>query len=276
MHGPLLVTGASGYLGHHVCRAALAAGHREVHGTWWTAVPKSARHISELQMHHVDLRSFQELGALLMRVRPEAIVHTAYRQDDPEPWPLNLAAPVRLAGAAVGLGARLVVLSTDLVFSGRDGAPYAEDAPTDPLDAYGAGKARMEEAVLERCPEATVVRTSLLLGGAEDRSRHEQAALDDAMAFFGDEVRSPVAVQDLAAALVELVGRDDLPGLLHLGGPDDVTRHELAELVAGAPRRRASGPPDRPKDCRLDSSWAARTLTTALRGARELLTAGSP
>jgi dTDP-4-dehydrorhamnose reductase len=256
----LLVTGASGFLGSAVCRAA--AGAFEVHGTWWTSRPE----LPGVELHHVDLRSFQELGALLMRLRPDAIVHTAYRQDDPEPWALNLAAPVRLAGAAAGLGARLVHLSTDLVLQ--------------PLDGYARGKARAEEVVLERCPQATVVRTSLLLDG-RGGSRHEQAILAAArgerdMTFFDDERRCPTSVDDLAAALVELVGIP-APGTLDLAGPDVLTRLELARLVAAqhgldpGVLRGGPGPPDRPKDLALDPTRARELLATRLRGARELL-----
>lgn len=259
----LLVTGASGFLGSAVCRAAQGW---DVHGTWWTAHPGAG---VPGEHHHVDLRDFQELGALLMRVRPEAIVHTAYRQDDPEPWPLNLAAPVRLAGAAVGLGARLVHMSTDLVFDAAPaGRGLREDDPPAPLSAYGRGKARAEAMVLERCPAATVVRTSLLIDG-RGGSKHEQLALDPDATHFSDEVRCPIGVDDLAQALLELLGVDQ-PGLFHLAGADALTRLELARLVVARHGRDpdtvrgAPGPPGRPKDLRMESS-------RPLRGARELL-----
>ena len=63
----------------------------------------------------------------------------------------------------------------------------------------------------------------------------------------------------------------DLSGLLHVAGPDAVSRAELAELVTGAPVRSAPAPAGRPLDCRLDSTRAVGVLATRLRGVREVL-----
>jgi dTDP-4-dehydrorhamnose reductase len=59
---------------------------------------------------------------------------------------------------------RAVLLSTDAVFSGRRGG-YGEEAPPDPLTAYGRTQAALDEIFLEVCPEGLIVRTSFLFGG---------------------------------------------------------------------------------------------------------------
>ena len=110
-----------------------------------------------------------------------------------------------------------------------------------------------ERAVLETHPDALVVRTSLIYAGAEPGPT-ERMVLDALagradVAFFEDELRSPVARGDLAAALLELAG---LPqrGVLHLAGPEPVSRLEFARLIAarhGAdPTRLRAGPQRRP------------------------------
>ena len=86
------------------------------------------------------------------------------------------------------------------------------------------------------CPDSVIVRTSLLVGGAT-MSSHEATVRDvigghSAMSFFTDEIRCPVLVDDLAAALLQLVVRPDLTGVLHLAGPDAMSRAELAVRVA--------------------------------------------
>ena len=76
-------------------------------------------------------------------------------------------------------------------------------------------------------------------------SKHELAARDRGDTWYTNEIRSPVQVDDLAAALLELLRDLDVAGPLHVAGADAVSRHELAELAAGAPcaaawrRRRA-------------------------------------
>jgi len=129
-----------------------------------------------------------------------------------------------------------------------------------------------------------VVRTSLIYGAAEPGPA-ERMVLDALagradVAFFEDELRSPVPCSDLAAALLELA---ELPlrGVLHLAGPEPVSRLEFARLIAarhGAdPARLRAGhsagqAARRPLHCVLDSSRAYRMLRTPVRGVRAVLT----
>ena len=78
---------------------------------------------------------------------------------------INGLGPTNLAAACGATGARLLHLSTDYVFAGNGSAPYREDAPTAPLNAYGRGKLVGEQAVLRLTPETGyVVRTAWLYG----------------------------------------------------------------------------------------------------------------
>jgi dTDP-4-dehydrorhamnose reductase len=185
-----------------------------------------------------------------------------------------------VAHAAARHGARLVLVSSDVVFGGSD-RPYDETAVPDPVSAYGAAKVAAERAALDSGADVVVGRTSLILG--DGASKHERLFHEMARgaggALFEDERRCPVHVDDLAAALVELAG-NHVRGVLHLGGADAVSRLELGRLVAhrdgldpAALRGglRADLPDPGPIDVRLDSSLAASLLTTRLRGAKEFL-----
>ncbi len=194
------------------------------------------------------------------------MIHTAYRQEDAS---VNVEGSENVARAAAAVGARLVHLSTDVVFDGRKGAPYVEGDPLSPVTDYGRAKAAAEVLVAREHPEALIVRTSLIYGGAEP-SRAESMARDAALTFFTDEIRCPVQVGDLAAALLELAGLD-VSGPLHVAGADAVSRAAFAELVAGIPVRSEPAPATRPLDCRLDSSRAQMMIRTRLRGVQEVL-----
>ncbi|MET8041272.1 dTDP-4-dehydrorhamnose reductase [Micromonospora sp. NPDC005215] len=70
-----------------------------------------------------------------------------------------------LASACATSGARLIQVSTDYVLAGDARAPYPEDAPTAPVNAYGRGKLVGEQAVARLLPDTGyVVRTAWLYG----------------------------------------------------------------------------------------------------------------
>ena len=219
----------------------------------------------------LDVRAPAEVHALLDLQRPAAVVHTAYVQQGPGAREVTAGGSRVVAEAARAVGARLVHLSTDVVFDGRAGRPYREDDPVCPLSDYGRAKAEAERLVAAADPGAVMVRTSLIYGGpGRPASKHEHAAVDPDAAFHTDELRCPVQVDDLAHALLELCDAD-VAGPLHVAGPEAVSRAGFAALVAGHPVRGVPAPPGRPLDCRLDSTLARAALRTRLRGVHDVL-----
>ena len=264
----MLITGVSGHLGGTIARRAGGAGW-EVAGTYFS---KPAD-----QGEWLDVRDRSAVDEFVHGAKPDVVVHTAAGRED---WPLIADGSAYVALAAARVGARLVHVSTEAIFSGREGS-YDEDALPDPIYRYGAAKAAAETAVRAIDPAAAVVRTSLILGygrGVPERLTHDLAAGRVPGLLFTDQIRKPIHVDDLADALIELAG-NGYAGVLNVAGADAISRYELGLLVAERdgidPDRIPHGPIPAgltlPTDIRLTIDKATDLLTTRLRGCREFI-----
>jgi dTDP-4-dehydrorhamnose reductase len=216
----------------------------------------------------LDVRDAGQVRAAVRSLRPAAVIHTAYVQHGATAREVIADGSAHVAAAAAAAGARLVHVSTDVVFAGDAGRPYREDDPPAPITDYGRAKAEAEARVAAADPTAAIVRTSLLYGGpGGPPGAAERAAADPDAVFYTDELRCPGQVDDVAAALVELCVLE-AAGPLHVAGPDAVSRWELACLIAGREVAGAPAPPGRALDCRLDTSRAAALLAARMRGVR--------
>jgi dTDP-4-dehydrorhamnose reductase len=245
----MLVTGGSGFLGRHLTGTDASRG-------WEIVAPAS---------DVLDVTNREQVMEEVREWKPSAVVHLAYRKDDPRSI---VVASENVACGAAAVKARLVHLSTDVVFGGRP-APYREhDAPT-PITDYGRWKAEAEERVAAHHPAALMLRTSLLYGTTfmSQIQRDVELALRgrSTMTFFTDEVRCPVHALDVATAIAVLADRRDVVGPLHLAGPEAVSRADLARAFASRlgldPRRVptssvANSRLERPARVVLDSSAA--------------------
>ncbi len=298
-----LVTGASGFLGAHVVAAAVARNRRD--GTFadplGRLVVATGRDVLLAPRYTTPRDAAQWISAelpegllaLLERAAPCEVVHCAAlsRAADCERDParaelLNAELPRALATWCAANGARLVHVSTDLVFGATD-APrggFREDDEPAPVSVYGATKLAGERAVLAAHPAAVVARLPLLYGDSAGRGLGASDAVlaaverDEVPGLFVDEFRTPLEVTHAARALVELFDHD-VRGVVHIAGPERISRHAFGLAVLGAmglgaaeaaaavrPVTQASvdtGAP-RPKDVSLDARRAARHLATPL------------
>lgn len=220
----------------------------------------------------MDVRERGDVEDVIRKVRPDGIIHAAFLQSD---WATTADGPANIALAAHG--ARLVFVSTDVVFGGGD-EPYDEDASPCPVTPYGAAKAAAETVVRAVDPSAVIARTSLIIGsdGASSTERFVHAlAAGEPGALYTGNIRCPVHVTDLASALLELL-ESDLRGPAHVAGPDAVNRLELGRLIAardGLDPRALPFTPGPPSDVRLDGKRTQIGLRTRLRGVHEFLAA---
>jgi dTDP-4-dehydrorhamnose reductase len=145
---PLLVTGGTGYLGSELLRRASG---RPLAATYLQSEPTRA---GEVEWLPLDVRDAVAVRAAVERLRPAAVIHTTYRQEGEGARATTLDGAEAAAQAAAEVGARLVHVSTDVLFDGTKDGPYTEGDVPSPITDYGRAKADTERAVLAAHPDA--------------------------------------------------------------------------------------------------------------------------
>lgn len=151
---------------------------------------------------------------------------------------VNAGSPGAIAQAADAVGAAVINISTDYVFDGAGGAPYAEDAATNPLNVYGATKLEGETAVAAACSRSLNIRTSWVVsphGKNFVKTMLRVAAAGNPLKVVDDQSGRPTSAADLAGfilgqapRLAEAKAGDPAFGTVHFANSGEVTWRDFA------------------------------------------------
>jgi dTDP-4-dehydrorhamnose reductase len=221
----ILLLGASGYVGGVLYRA-LAAQH-DVVGTGRRATPDA--------VVALDLADSPALADLARQgfdlvIHAAGVVDLALAEADPQgAIAVNAGSVAVLVDALAGTGGRIVLLSSDNVFDGtRD--HYTETDPPGPINAYGRSKLAAEQA-LAADPRHVAVRLPLVYGASPWSARFMDRFAGAETPAQTDVVCAPIYLHAIPEALPQVW---DLPGIVHLAGPEVVTRFGLMSRIAQA------------------------------------------
>jgi len=224
---PLLITGATGTLGHAFGRFC------ELRGLPYRLVSRA----------EMDIADPISVASALEQWQPWGVINTAgfVRVDDaerePRQWRENVTGPVVLARECAHRGVRLVSFSSDLVFDGGKSSPYVESDAAAPLNAYGRGKLEAERLVMRHAPDALLVRTAAFFGPWDPHNFVTQAIdclqRGDRWRAAHDQWVSPTYVPDLVQATLDLL-LDGAHGVWHLSNRGGVHWAEFAHMAAEA------------------------------------------
>ena len=286
------ITGASGFVGSNLAHVFAQHGD-EVIGP---------------AHDEVDLTDPRAVEHSMSDTRPDWIVHSAIwnafaglLSDRRRAWANFVDATRHVVDAANGIGAHVVLISTDWVFDGTQG-PAPEDEPPNPINAYGFLKAMSELVVHDRAERGTVARIAGVQGvhRARPHTLREQdagfgylvASVVDALhagrrfTVWDDPRLNTIATPTLATDAGELIRRAlqrGVTGTLHCCGGEHIDRVSLARRAVRAfgldEELLAVGPPDEaminaggaPYDTRLDAARTAAALDVQLPSVDALL-----
>lgn len=199
----------------------------------------------------VDLTKLETIGPALIAVRPDVIVSAAAytavdraEGDAETAFLVNADAAGEIARAAKAMGVPLIHISTDYVFDGNGGAPYAETAKTAPVSVYGRSKRAGEEIVQAVSDNHVILRTSWIFsayGANFVRTMLTLARDRDEVRVIADQHGCPTNGMDIAAAVVKvahqlLEHRDDYGrrGIFHFCGAGGTDWASFADAVFDA------------------------------------------
>jgi dTDP-4-dehydrorhamnose reductase len=201
--------------------------------------------VTALPHSELDICDFEQVRRVLGDERPDVVINTAafHHVDNCEDeWEkafhVNAFACKNLASVCADLGATLVHISTDYVFSGKQSTPYVESDLPDPLSAYGASKVAGEFFIKTYCPSHIIVRSSGLYGvaGASGKGGNfvetmiRLAKARKPLSVVDDQIMVPTYTHDLAGKLVEVV-RAGGRGIFHITHEGSCSWHEYAAQV---------------------------------------------
>lgn len=223
---PILITGATGTLGHAFARLCTSRGIAH----------------QLLNRKELNIENLQQVEEIIKMRKPWAIINTAgfVRVDDAEDdeencFRANATGPENLALICRQYGVKLVTFSSDLVFDGQKLRPYIETDDVSPLNIYGKSKAKAEEMVLKLDSTALVIRTSAFFGPWDQYNfaSHVLTSLQNNLPVnaIDDVFISPTYVPDLVNTALDLL-LDGECGVWNVANDAEVTWADFAREIA--------------------------------------------
>jgi dTDP-4-dehydrorhamnose reductase len=211
-------------------------------------LPRDGHAVVAREAPELDLTDPASIARTMEETAPHAVINAAaYTAVDKAESQRDLAFAVNatgaglIAGAAAAQGLPFVHISTDYVFPGDGGAPYAEDAATGPTGVYGESKLAGERAVLAANPRSVILRTAWVCsphGQNFVKTMLRVGQERETVSVVADQHGAPTFAADLADAIARMLprlvaapaGSGDF-GVFHLTGTPHTTWHGFAAAI---------------------------------------------
>ncbi|KAK9273404.1 hypothetical protein L1049_018214 [Liquidambar formosana] len=253
----ILIVGGTGYLGQHLLQglSEIQGAPYDVAFTHHSTPPQALlQAIPRSLAFHVDLQTGQGFDAIAQTFgQPHVVVNCAAlsipracEKDPAAAMSINVPSSlVKWLSSFKESDTLLIHLSTDQVYEGVKSF-YTEEDETVPVNVYGKSKVAAEQFIFANCPNFAILRSSIIFGPQTISPIPKSLPIQwidgvlsrgDKVEFFHDEFRCPVYVKDVVTIILALTNRwiserKQLQLLLNVGGPDRVSRVQMAEAVA--------------------------------------------
>lgn len=235
----VFITGANGLLGQH-----LVEFFSQVHKVLASDLgPDPSFLFSHVRYEPVDILDEEKLSSLTTSFKPDLIINAAAYSDvdgceidKQKAWGVNVKAIENLIEICKKEKTKLIHISSDYVFDGRDG-PYSEDDRPNPISYYGQTKLESELKIKASGIGFLIVRTNVLYGIAERVNPNfftwvfNKLKNDERIRVVTDQFNNPALVDDLARAILELTSKK-FSGSINIAGSEYLSRYDFAQKIA--------------------------------------------
>ncbi len=237
----VMITGCHGLLGQSVLKMFLKATDCEILAT--AKENRTFLDFSGFDYTMLDITIRSDVKNLVVYFRPDVIINTAaYTNVDgceinrELAWRVNVEGVRNLVHSARRVDAKLIHISTDYIFDGKNG-PYSEDAIPNPINYYGRTKLASENEIKIGGIRFAILRTNVLYGVGKNVKNnfalwlYQKLSNGENIKVVTDQIGNPTYVDDLAFAILKVV-EFDKEGVYNVGGRDFVDRYTFAMKFA--------------------------------------------
>lgn len=232
----ILITGSKGQLGNEL-KDIINKGYSEI-GKVSECINNSQ--VFDFDVDKLDITDLKSVKNVLNTIKPDVVINCAAatnvdgcESDEDFSFKVNSLGPRNLAMVCEEIGARLVQVSTDYVFSGVGEKPLTEYDLTAPYSVYGKTKLLGENYVREFCSKYYIVRTAWLYGYVGHNFVYTMRRLGkekDSINVVNDQIGNPTHANDLAYHILKLIETDEY-GVYHCTGKGECSWYDFAKMI---------------------------------------------
>lgn len=286
----ILITGSKGQLGNEL-QKIIKTGEAEIGKV--SEIIKNSE-VFPLDIDELDITNLVNVKKVLNEIKPDVVINCAAatnvdgcESNQDLAFKINAIGARNLAMVSEEIGAKLVQVSTDYVFSGVGDNPLTEFDLTAPYSVYGKTKLKGEEYVREFSSKYYIVRTAWLYGYVGKNFVYTMMNLGeqkDSLSVVNDQLGNPTHANDLAYHILKLIETEEY-GIYHCTGKGECSWFDFASEIMKLSGRKCKVNPctseeyknmypnsaKRPEYSSLDNMMLRCTVGDEMRGWKEAL-----
>lgn len=237
----IFITGGTGLLGHYLIKTAHAS--YDISCTFFPAEKKE--YITyNCGKYYLDITNRDAVLNLIEGIKPDCVIHTAsiakvdyVEKNKKETRRNNLGGTINIIEACQKAGAKLIYISSNAVFDGKN-HPYSEEDHVNPLNYYGKLKTEEEKLVKSSELKYAIIRPILMYGWNLRIERENPVTwligllkADKEVKIVDDISCNPLFAKDCADVIWKVIALNK-EGTFHIGGENELSRYEFACIIA--------------------------------------------